>query len=256
MTKLAGRMALVTGAARGIGAVIARRLASEGAAVMLVDIDRDEVEAQAASLRATGAEATARTVDVSREASVVELFAHVERSCGRLDVLVNNAGVLGLDAGKRPLVATMPLSLWQRTLEVNLTGTFLMCRGAAPLMQRCGWGRIINMSSRVGRTRTGPGNAHYAASKAGLIGFSRVLASELGGDGITVNCIAPSKIVTAMTTAVSGIDRAFEAHVAETVVGRLGTADDVAGVVAFLCSEEASFVTGTVIDVTGGSFMP
>jgi len=146
--------------------------------------------------------------------------------------------------------------LWRRTIDVNLTGTFLMCRGAIPLMQRGGWGRIVNISSRVGRTSTGPGNAHYAASKAGLIGLSRVLATELGPDGITVNCVAPSKVVTGMTKQVQDSDRMFEAHVTETAVKRLGTAEDVANAVAFLCSESSSFITGIVVAVTGGSFMP
>src|SRR5688500_5563103 len=143
--------------------------------------------------------AVAVRVDVADEDSVAAAYAEIESAFGRLDILVNNAGILGLDNGERPRVATMPLALWQRTIDVNLTGTFLMCRGAASLMQRNRWGRIVNLSSRVGRTRTGPGNAHYAASKAGLIGFSRVLASELGPDGITVNCVAPSKVVTEMT---------------------------------------------------------
>ncbi len=250
------RVALVTGGGRGLGRAIADRLAHEGASLIIGDIDEEAAQSAARELRSAGHEAVALTVDVSDDASVASAYAGIEHSIGRLDILVNNAGVLGLDDGARPRVASMPVDLWRRTIDVNLTGTFLMCRGAIPLMQRTGWGRIVNISSRVGRTRTGPGNAHYAASKAGLIGLSRVLATELGPDGITVNCVAPSKVVTGMTTQVQDSDRMFEAHVNETAVKRLGTAEDVANAVAFLCSESSSFITGIVVDVTGGSFMP
>lgn len=246
----------MTGAARGIGAAIAERLGAAGAVVLVGDVDEAAAEQQVRRMHAKGFSAEALALDVASEASVESACAYIERRFGHLDILVNNAGVLGLDEGRRPEVATMPVALWRRTLDVNLTGTFLMCRGAAPLMQRNRWGRIVNMSSRVGRTKTGPGNAHYAASKAGLIGFSRVLASELGAYGITVNCIAPSKVATAMTQALQDSDGRLAANVAETAVGRLGTVGDVAGVVAFLASDDAAFVTGIVVDVTGGSYMP
>jgi NAD(P)-dependent dehydrogenase (short-subunit alcohol dehydrogenase family) len=251
------RVALVTGAARGIGRAIAERLAREGACVVIGDIDAHAASIAADALGSAELEAAAIPLDVADETSVAAAYGEIEARFGRLDILINNAGVLGLDnGGERPRVATMPLALWRRTLDVNLTGTFLMCRGAVPLMQRHRWGRIVNLSSRVGRTRTGPGNAHYAASKAGLIGLSRVLASELGPDGITVNCVAPSKVVTEMTLSLAGSAERFDANVAETAVGRLGTEADVANAVAFLCSEASGFVTGVVIDVTGGSFMP
>jgi NAD(P)-dependent dehydrogenase (short-subunit alcohol dehydrogenase family) len=250
------RVALVTGGARGIGRAIAERLARQRASLIVGDIDEDGASEAARELRSSGFDAVAMRLDVSDEASVSAAYVAIEQAFGRLDILVNNAGVLGLDRGARPRVASMPLPLWQRTIDVNLTGTFLMCRGAVPLMQRGRWGRIVNLSSRVGRTRTGAGNAHYAASKAGIVGFSRVLASELGGDGITVNCVAPSKVVTDMTLALEGSAAKLAENVAETAVGRLGTVDDVAGVVAFLCSDESSFLTGLVVDVTGGAFMP
>ena len=250
------RVALVTGGGRGIGRAIVGRLARDGASVIIGDIDEEAATAAARDLEAAGHEARAMRLDVADEAAVASAYASIAQSFGRLDILVNNAGVLGLDGAERPRVASMSLGLWRKTIDVNLTGAFLMCRGAIPLLQRGGWGRIVNISSRVGRTRTGPGNAHYAASKAGLIGFSRVLAAELGAGGITVNCVAPSKVVTDMTTQVRDSARMFEAHVAETAVKRVGTADDVANAVAFLCSETSSFITGIVVDVTGGSFMP
>lgn len=246
----------MTGAARGLGHAIAERLARGNASIVIGDIDERLARQSAEELRRKGMDAVAVAVDIADEASVAAAYAAIDSAFGRLDVLVNNAGILGLDNGDRPRVATMPLALWQRTIDVNLTGTFLMCRGAVSLMQRNGWGRIVNLSSRVGRTRTGPGNAHYAASKAALIGFSRVLASELGADGITVNCVAPSKVVTEMTLALDDSAGRFAANIAETAVGRLGTEADVANAVAFLCAEESGFVTGIVVDVTGGSFMP
>lgn len=250
------RIAVITGGARGIGLAIAERLARENVFPVLADIEVELAHEAARALSAAGLEAAALGVDVSDEASVIRALAEVDRRFGSLDILVNNAGIIGLDRGQRPAIESMPLELWRRTLDVNLTGAFLMSRGAIPLMRRRRWGRIVSMSSRTARTRTGPGNAHYAASKAGLIGFSRVLASEVGSDGITVNCIAPSKIATAMTLAIGGGRELLDKNIAETVVGRLGEPADVADAVAYLCSERASFITGIVVDITGGSFMP
>jgi NAD(P)-dependent dehydrogenase (short-subunit alcohol dehydrogenase family) len=194
-------------------------------------------------------------VNVTDEQSVAALYAAIDASHGRLDILVNSAGVLGLIDGKRPYVEDMPLTVWQQTIDVNLTGTFLMCRGGIPLMKRQGWGRIINIASRAGRMKTANGNSNYGASKAAVIGFSRVMAGEVGRAGITVNCIAPSRFVTAMTQQVAGSTEYFERSVAETAVGRLATAADVADSIAFLCSDGASFITGSIMDVNGGSFM-
>jgi NAD(P)-dependent dehydrogenase (short-subunit alcohol dehydrogenase family) len=149
----------------------------------------------------------------------------------------------------------MPVELWQRTLAINLTGAFLMCRAAIPLMRKGRWGRIVNIASRAARMRTGIGNANYAASKAGLLGLSRVLAGEVGKDGITVNCIAPSRIVTDMTRAAANGEAAFAANVRDTALGRLCVPGDVAASVAFLCSDDAAFITGAILDVNGGSFM-
>jgi NAD(P)-dependent dehydrogenase (short-subunit alcohol dehydrogenase family) len=251
----AARVALVTGGAQGLGRAIAERLGGAGMRLILADIDAVQLEATATALSGRF-DVQAVVVDVADEASVAACFAAVEERHGRLDVLVNNAGVIGLVDGKRPLVEDMPLALWQRTLDVNLTGAFLACRGAVPLMKRGGWGRIVNISSRAGRTRTGVGHANYAATKAGLIGFSRVLAGEVGRHGITVNCVAPSRIPTAMTLTLVDSASAFERNIAETAVGRLGTPLDVADAVAYLASDAASFLTGIVIDVNGGSFMP
>jgi 3-oxoacyl-[acyl-carrier protein] reductase len=251
----ATRVAVVTGGAQGLGRAIAERLGEAGMRLVLADIDAAQLDATATAL-SRRYDVQPIVVDVADEASVATCFAAVEKRHEQLDVLVNNAGVIGLVDGKRPLVEDMPLALWQRTMDVNLTGVFLSCRGAVRLMKRGGWGRIVNISSRAGRTRTGVGHSNYAATKAGLIGFSRVLAGEVGRHGITVNCVAPSRIPTAMTLTLADTASAFERNIAETAVGRLGTPLDVADAVAFLASDAASFLTGIVIDVNGGSYMP
>ena len=224
--------------------------------MVIADIDAARLDECHADLSSRFGDALAVKMDVADEGSVRDGFAAIAEACGRLDILVNNAGIIGLREGKRPLIEDMPLELWQRTLDVNLTGAFLASRSAVPLMRAGGWGRIINVSSRAGRTRTGLGHSNYAASKAGLIGFSRVLAGEVGRDGITVNCVAPSRIPTAMTHSLADSAGAFERNIAETAIGRLVTPSDVAAIVAFLASDAAASLTGVVVDVNGGSFMP
>jgi NAD(P)-dependent dehydrogenase (short-subunit alcohol dehydrogenase family) len=253
--ELAGRVALVTGSARGLGFAIARRLGQDGYLPLICDLEPQACDHAVAALEAEGIVAEAMPVDVSSELAVSALYVEVESRYGRLDALVNNAGVLGLLDGKKPRLEELSLALWQQTLDVNLTGTFLMTRAAAPLMRRGGWGRIVNICSRAARMRTGIGNSNYAASKAAIIGFSRVVAGELGPDGITVNCIAPSRIDTAMTRDFTDSSKLFASNAAETAVGRIGSGEDVAAAAAYLCSSGAAFVTGVVLDVNGGSFM-
>ena len=141
---------------------------------------------------------------------------------------------------------------WQRVIAVNLTGTFLLCRAALPLMKRGGWGRIVNFSSQGGRMRSLLSGAHYAASKAGLIGFTRVLAGQVGGYGITANCIAPGRIDTEQSRSFGDVDT----YLTQLPVGRFGEAADIAAGVEYLVSDGAGFVTGTVLDINGGFFMP
>ncbi len=250
------RIALVSGGAQGLGRAIAERLAADGLEIILADLQRDIAESTAAAMRATGATVTALALDIGDEQSVISAYAEIERRFGRLDVLVNNAGVPGLEAGKKVSIEQMSLDTWERTLRVNLTGTMLMCRGAVPLLRKGVEGRIVNMSSRTARGRTSLGVASYATSKAALIGLTQVLAGELGPDGITVNSVAPSSVRTPMTLATSGGQQDyFERAAAITAVGRVGEPEDVADAVAYLCSPEARFVTGTAIDVNGGSLM-
>lgn len=249
------RVALVTGSARGLGRAIAERLGGDGLRIVISDVDGDTAQQTAAELSAVCPGCLAIVCDVTDEDAVAALMRTIDAQYGRLDVVVNNAGILGLEAGQKPLVEAMSLDLWRRTLEVNLTGAFLVSRGAIPLMKRGGWGRIVGISSRAARMKTGLGNSNYAASKAGLIAFSRVLAGEVGRSGITVNCVAPSRIATEMTLALQNAKELYERNVAESAIGRLCMPMDVASAVSYLCSDQAGFLTGVVLDVNGGSFM-
>jgi 3-oxoacyl-[acyl-carrier protein] reductase len=252
MKGLAGRLALVTGAARGIGLGITRRLAEEGVEVILVDL-LDEVQAVAAAIVERGGKAEAIRVDIADEVAVAGLLAEVDGRHRRLDILVNNAGIsIKRNGAKVPLEETSAGD-WARTMAVNLTAPFLLCRAALPIMRRGGWGRIVNIASQSGRTRPESTNGPYAASKAGLIGFSRVLAGEVADGGITVNCVAPGIIETPLQ-AMYGAE-VQQAMLRRIPLGRKGTSEEVASAVAYLASEEAAYITGTVIDVNGGMFM-
>lgn len=235
------RCAIVTGGGRGIGLAVARRLAAMGMRVGICD------------LRESDAGCEGVVCDVRDEDQVGAMVAHFAARFGRIDVVVNSAGILETGDGTPASVDAMTLATWNDVLAVNLTGAFLVCREVIPIMKRGRWGRIVNIASRAGRTRAGP--AAYSASKGGLIAFSRVLAGEVGPFGITVNCVAPSRVATELTAGVSGSE-VMAGKLAETPVGRIATTDDVSGAVAYLVSEEAEFVTGAIIDVTGGSYMP
>jgi len=255
MKKPSNRIVLVTGGARGLGQTIAQRLAAEGHTIILGDILYDLAKDTAAGIASQyGIEALALKLDVSDAASVKETAAEIDRRFGKLDILVNNAAVLGLRDGQRVPLLDMPLELWERTLKVNLTGTFLMCQALIPLMQRNKWGRVINISSRSARAKPVVQNGHYAATKSGVLALSRAFAAEVGKDNITVNCVAPSKMQTEMTATQSA--DYFTSGVAETVLGRLPTPNDVASSIAFLCSDEAGAITGTVLDINSGAYMP
>lgn len=246
------KIALVTGGARGIGLGIAQRLAADGARVVIADVAAD-VSESARALQARGLDVFGVVGDVTDRAWCADVVSRIERDHGSLDILVNNAGISPKREGRKILVRDTDPDEWDAVFAVNLTGAFLLCRAATPGMQKRGWGRVVNISSQAGRTRADIAGAAYAASKSGMIGLSRVLASEVGRDGVTVNCIAPGRIESPMA-AVAGVE-ANRDYVARIPVGRIGTAGDIAATVAFLASDEAGFITGATIDVNGGFFM-
>jgi NAD(P)-dependent dehydrogenase (short-subunit alcohol dehydrogenase family) len=235
-----------------LGREIAVRLMRDGCDLIIADILHDEAARTAAELTASGGNAAAIALDVGDEAAVGRAYAEIDARWGRLDILVNNAGI----AGERNPVESVSLAGWERALRTNLTSTFLMSRGAIPLMRRHRWGRIVNMSSLSARGQPGVTRCGYVASKAGIMGFSRVLADEVADDNITVNCVAPSRIRTALTIATSGGNPQYwERGAAGSVLGRLGEPADIAHGVAFLCAERAGFLTGIVLDINGGTVM-
>ncbi|MBW6400182.1 SDR family oxidoreductase [Roseomonas sp. HJA6] len=249
----ADRVALVTGAARGLGAAIARRLAAAGHPVVLADV-LDRVDDTAASIVADGHQARAIRLDVGDEAAIAALPDTLGDWWPRLGVLVNNAGISPKVNGRKRLVEEIPTEEWQRVMAVNLTGPFLLSRQAIPVLKARRWGRVIMMTSQAAHVPSTITGSYYGASKAGLMGFARNLAAELGPFGITVNSVAPGRIRSDMVSgAAPGMNEAFLARIP---LGRLGEPEDVAEVVHFLASDAASYLNGTTIDVGGGSYMP
>lgn len=249
----ADRVALVTGAARGLGAAIARRLAQAGHPVVLADV-LDRVEDTAAAIRAEGHDARAIRLDVADELAIAALPETLGDWWPRLGVLVNNAGISPKVDGRKRLVEEIPTEEWQRVMAVNLTGPFLLSRQAIPVLKARSWGRVIMMTSQAAHVPSTITGSYYGASKAGLMGFARNLAAELGPFGITVNSVAPGRIRSDMVSgAAPGMNEAFLARIP---LGRLGEPEDVAAVVHFLASDAAAYLNGTTIDVGGGSYMP
>jgi 3-oxoacyl-[acyl-carrier protein] reductase len=242
---LQGKVALVTGASRGIGRAVALRLAQAGAKVGVnYRASRQAAEAVAQAIRDAGSEALLLPADVSNASAVAAIFQEVERAWGGVDILVNNAGLT-----RDGLLLRMSEEDWDAVLDTNLKGAFLCSRAAARTMVRKRWGRIINMSSVIA-VAGNPGQANYAASKAGLLGLTRTLARELASRNITVNALAPGMINTDMAASLS--QEAKAQVMARIPMGRFGAPEDVAAVVAFLATPEAAYVTGQVIGIDGG----
>ena len=246
MADLSGKAAIVTGASRGIGRAIALRLASAGARVV-AGARADHAEPVAREIETAGGAAVAVELDVTQTASVAGMVQTALERFGRIDVLVNNAGIV-----RDQLLLRMKPEDWDAVISTNLTAAFACCRAVLRPMLKQRSGRIVNIGSVVGRTGN-PGQANYAASKAGLEGFTRSLALEVASRGITANVVAPGMIETDMTAALD--ERAQQALGGRIPMGRLGTADDVAGAVCFLASDEASYITGQVVGVNGGMYL-
>ncbi|HEX6902607.1 MAG TPA: 3-oxoacyl-[acyl-carrier-protein] reductase [Thermoanaerobaculia bacterium] len=244
MFRLDGKVALVTGASQGIGEAIAKLLARQGARVVLAARNEEKLKALAGEI---GGAALPLTLDVSRPETFGERLKGLPEEFAGIDILVNNAGVTADN-----LLARMSLEDWERVLRTNLTGAFALTKEVVRGMMKKRWGRIINISSVVGMMGN-PGQANYAASKAGLIGFSKSLARELGSRSITVNVVAPGYIQTAMTEALPEASR--EELTGAIALKRLGTVDDIAWAVLFLASEEGGYVTGETMNVSGGLYI-
>jgi len=244
---LSGKVALVTGGARGIGRSIAERLAGAGAGIAVVDVQRETVEEAARDIETDGVAARAYVCDVSSFDAVKELAVSVESDFGQVDFIVNNAGIT-----RDRLLMRMTPDDWNAVLAVNLTGTFNFCKVFGPPMLKRREGGIVNIASVIGLMGNA-GQANYAASKAGIIGLTKALAKEFAGRGVRVNAIAPGFIQTAMTDALAG---EVQAKMKEAIpLGRLGNPEDVANIVLFLVSDLGSYVTGQVINCDGGMIM-
>ena len=243
---LSGKVALVTGASRGIGRAIATRFAEQGATVVAA-ARGDHADECVASLRAAGHSAEAMGLDVTDAASVEAVPAGIVSRHGRLDIVVSNAGIT-----RDQLLLRMKRADWDAVVATNLTATFVLAQAALRPMLKQRGGRIIAVSSVVGQTGNA-GQTNYAASKAGLIGFAKALAREVASRGITVNVIAPGMIDTDMTRAVN--DKAQIDWAVQIPLGRLGTADEVAAAACYLASDEAAYITGHVLAVNGGMYM-
>jgi len=247
MFDLSGRTALVTGASQGIGEAVAKKLAEGGARVVLAARSVENLERVAASLTAQGREALAFELDLSDAEGVAASLKQLPEGWRNVDVLVNNAGITDDN-----LLVRMSVEQWERVIRVNLTGTYAVTKAVTRGMMRRRWGRVISVSSVVGLMGN-PGQTNYAAAKAGLVGFSKALARELASRGITVNVIAPGFVTTAMTESLAEATRVdLEAAIP---LGRLGSVDDIAAAAVYLASEEAGYVTGHVLNVSGGMYI-
>ena len=245
------RVAVVTGGAAGMGLAISRHLAGQGHRVAVLDLDGSAAEQAAKELQSTGASAIAAAVDVSDRAAVDGALARVRGELGAIGIMVTSAGIDRFES-----FTDITLESWERMLAVNLTGTFHCCQAAVPDMLAAGWGRIVTISSSSAQSGT-KRMAHYVASKGGVIGLTKALAVEYAPHGITVNTIPPGFIDTPMARRAEarGDLPSIDAVAAQTPVRRAGTPEDIAAACAFLCSEDAGYITGQQINVNGGWYL-
>jgi len=244
MNRLNHKVAVITGAARGIGLATAKKFLAEGASIAIWDIDRESGKAAIQQLREFGGKARFYPVDTANLNEVTNAAGQVNEELGRIDILVNNAGIIR-DASLKKMSAEQ----WQQVINVNLTGVFHCTKAVYPYMAEQGWGRILNAASVVAHYGNF-GQTNYVAAKAGVIGMTRVWAREFGRKGITVNAVAPGFIQTEMTGSLPEL--LIQELITKTPVGRMGEAEDIANAYLFLASEEASFINGAVLNVDGG----
>ncbi len=241
--KLSGKTALVTGGARGLGRASALAMAREGASIVVCDLLADIVEESAEEIRGTGAEALAMFADISNPESVTEAFAKTQERFGRLDVLINNAGI-----APNRLVMDQSLMEWEQVLRTNLTGTFLCSKAAVPMMEQVGGGAIVNIASISGQ-RGATGRSAYGVSKAGIIQLTKIMAVEFAEKNIRVNAIAPGPVETAITNHSPGT---VEGYMSRIPMRRYGSLEAIGSAALFLACEDAAYTTGHVLNVDGG----
>ena len=244
---LKDQIVLVTGGARGIGKAIAENFAKKGAHLVIADISLSSAEETAKEIAATGVRTLALSLDVSKAGDVTAAFANIIKEFGRIDFVINNAGIT-----KDGLVLRMKEEDWDAVININLKGVFLCSKEAVKLMVKQRYGRIVNIASVVAFIGN-PGQANYSASKAGIVGLTRTIAAEYASRGVTVNAVAPGFIATAMTEALP--DNIRQEMLKSIPVGTFGSVDDVANAVAFLASPDNGYITGQVIHVNGGMYM-
>lgn len=247
MFDLQGQVALVTGSARGIGKSVAESLGLSGARVVIADLFQEQVDACVAEFCEQGLKATGVAMDVTKSEAVRNAIGAIVAEQERIDILVNNAGIT-----RDNLLMRMKEEEWRQVLATNLDGVYLLCREVVPVMLKQRYGRVINIASVVGLMGN-PGQVNYAASKAGVIGFSKALAREVASRNITVNSIAPGYIETEMTAKLS--EKAREELLHLVPMKRIGNVADVAVGVCFLASKEAGYITGHVLNINGGMYM-